>query len=78
MDLHPLLAKQITKHLGEGAIGNPEFASLIKVVSASYESYERDKKITEHAFEISEKEYQDVLQDLKKREHAKKGVYRKS
>lgn len=72
MDLHPLLAKQIAKHLGEGAIDNPEFASIIKVVSASYDSYERDKKITEHAFEISEKEYQDVLLDLKKENTLKK------
>jgi signal transduction histidine kinase len=72
MDLHPLLAKQIAKHLGEDAINHPAFDSLIKAVSSSYESYERDKKITEHAFEISEKEYQDVLQNLKKENTLKK------
>jgi signal transduction histidine kinase len=72
MEMHPLLAKQITKHLGEEALANPEFQSLIKIVSASYESYDRDKKITEHAFEISEREYQDVLQDLKKENDLKK------
>ena len=72
MQIHPLLEKQITKHLGIEALSNPEFASIIKMVSASYESYERDKKITEHAFEISEKEYQDVLNDLKKQNDLKK------
>lgn len=72
MQIHPLLEKQITKHMGIEALSNPEFASIIKMVSASYESYERDKKITEHAFEISEKEYQDVLNDLKKQNDLKK------
>jgi signal transduction histidine kinase/CheY-like chemotaxis protein len=66
MAIHPLLLKQITKHLGPQALDNPEFASIINIVSASYESYERDKKITEHAFQVSEKEYQDVLNNLKK------------
>jgi signal transduction histidine kinase/CheY-like chemotaxis protein len=77
MDIHPLLAKQIAKHLGEGSLENPEFAAIIKIVSASYDSYDRDKKITEHAFEISEKEYQDVLQDLKKENDLKKESIKK-
>ena len=72
MEIHPLLSKQISKYLGDDALDNPQFQKIIKIVSASYESYERDKKITEHAFEISEQEYQDVLLDLKKENDLKK------
>lgn len=72
MAIHPLLLKQITKHLGPQGLENPEFASIINIVSASYETYERDKKITEHAFQVSEKEYQDVLNNLKKEIDLKK------
>lgn len=72
MAIHPLLHKQITKHMGPQALDNPEFAAIINIISASYDTYDRDKKITEHAFQVSEKEYQDVLNNLKREIDLKK------
>ncbi len=63
--LHPLLQKQIGK-----LDIKPELISditeLLETVSKSYISFEKGKRITEHAFEVSEKEYQIVLEDLNK------------
>lgn len=75
--MHPLLAKQISNHIGKEALANPDFQNFIKIISATYVSYERDKKITEHAFEISEKEYQEVLQDLQIENSLKKASIEK-
>lgn len=62
MNYHPLLAKQLAK-LSPDASVPPE---LLLAVSNAYTNFERDKKITEHAFDVSEHEYQQVLKNLKK------------
>jgi signal transduction histidine kinase/ActR/RegA family two-component response regulator len=64
MEHHSILEKQIRKFLTSNYQENEELQKLLETISKSYHSFERDKKIADHAFEISEKEYQNVNADL--------------
>lgn len=66
MPYHTILEKQIERFLPAGLQNNPELAVFLETVSKCYESFEKDKKITEHAFDISEREYQLVTRDLQR------------
>src|ERR1700754_275979 len=62
---HKTLDKQIHKTLSPEHLADPAIQSLLNQVSLSYNSFERDKKLSNHAYSVSEKEYQEVLTDLK-------------
>jgi PAS domain S-box-containing protein len=62
---HQHLEKQIKKHLGDQKIEDERIQKLLDAVSHSYYNYERDKELSEHAFEINEIEYQAVNKKLK-------------
>ena len=64
MEHHSILEKQIRKFLTSNYQENQEIKTLLEVISKSYHAFERDKKIADHAFDISEKEYQNVNADL--------------
>jgi PAS domain S-box-containing protein len=64
MSYHKLLQKQINKHLPEECQDNPAFINFVNAVNDSYLSYERDKELLNHAFSISEKEYQALNDNL--------------
>lgn len=66
MDLHKLLQRQINKNVPADLRDNPSFQSFIKTVNDSYLSFERDKDLMDHSFQESEKEYNDVHENLKK------------
>lgn len=63
-DYHPLLKRLLKKHHSSNQ-NIAENNVFLEAVNRTFLSFERDKKITEHAFEVSEKEYQGVLTDLK-------------
>lgn len=65
MAYHSLLEKQLKKLSMATPSDNTALHGLLDKVSKSYASFERDKQITEHAFQVSEKEYQKVLEDLR-------------
>jgi signal transduction histidine kinase/DNA-binding response OmpR family regulator len=58
MSYHALLEKQVKKLLTEQQLQDESICKFLEVISNSYKSIERDKQISEHAFNISEKEYQ--------------------
>jgi signal transduction histidine kinase/ActR/RegA family two-component response regulator len=64
MEYHSILEKQIRKFLTSNYQENEELKKLLETISKSYHTFERDKNIADHAFEISEKEYQNVNADL--------------
>ncbi|MEY5047555.1 MAG: hypothetical protein RLZZ175_914 [Bacteroidota bacterium] len=68
MDLNRALQKQIQKFLPEELRYDERMIPFYQSISNLYSTYEKDKKLSEHAFEISEKEYQKVLNDLKEQE----------
>ncbi len=57
MAFHPLLEKQIKKLLTEEDLQGESICKFLRIVSDSYATFERDKKISEHAFAVSDKEY---------------------
>lgn len=66
MDMHKLLQRQINKNVPLELQNNPSFQAFIKTVNDSYWSFERDKDLMDHSFQESEKEYNEVNQNLKK------------
>ena len=62
---HNHLERQIKKHLGNGSITDEKIKQLLQAVSNSYDAYERDRELNEHAFFINEQEYQNVNTKLK-------------
>lgn len=64
MPYHSLLKKQITQFLNNTLESNPDLANFLEAVNKSYNLFDRDRKITEHAFDVSEKEYQLATKDL--------------
>src|SRR5690349_11660990 len=61
MQYHKLLEKQIEKALLGQHKYDPAIQEFLKLVDQSYKNYENDQQLTEHAFLVSEKEYQDIL-----------------
>jgi len=61
---HKLLEKQVKKFLTEEQLADESIRQFLDVVNSSYTRFERDKKISDHAFSISEKEYQEVTRHL--------------
>ena len=65
MKLNRLLNKQVLKYLPEGFEPSGEFSLFLQAVSNSYNAYERDIDLLNHAFHISEEEYIDINKKLK-------------
>ena len=72
MESHKLLQRQIKKYLTQNCIENPEFKEFINAVNDSYFAFERDKDLMNHAFQESEKEYNEINYNLKKEYELKK------
>ena len=66
MAYHLLLEKQIKKWLSEHPLQDEAIHNFLAAVNKSYFNFERDKKISEHAFSVSEKEYMEVTRHLQK------------
>ena len=66
MILHKLLQRQIKKHLTEEMLLDPMMNKFISSINDSYNSFDRDKEIIEHAFTVSESEYSEVNHSLQK------------
>jgi signal transduction histidine kinase len=64
MQYHKILEKQIQKTLSDQQLNDPTIQQLLKLVDRSYKNFESDQQLTEHAFLVSEKEYQDILHTL--------------
>ncbi|MES2725490.1 MAG: response regulator [Bacteroidota bacterium] len=69
---HKALEKQISKFLTSEHLGDQNIIAFLDAVSKYYNTFERDKKLSEHAFEVSEREYQKVVLDLKKQDDINK------
>jgi PAS domain S-box-containing protein len=66
MSFNKLLERQIKKYLPEDYILQEHLNRFIQAVNDSYEEYERDRKLFNHAFACSEKEYIQINEQLKR------------
>jgi len=62
---HKLLKRQVTKHLGEQCTGNENFIRFIEAVNDSYHAFDRDKELSDHAFTVSQQEFDEINSRLK-------------
>lgn len=62
---HSLLEKQIKKYLNGNIPQDENVKKLLGAVNESYQNFERDKELNEHAFAISENEYTDINTKLR-------------
>ncbi len=66
MSYHKVLEKQIKKLLPGTCLEDEKMQRFLTTVSNSYDTFEKDKKLSEHAFSVSEKEYQEVTLSLRR------------
>lgn len=71
MEYHSILNKQIKKLLPESYLTDETLKVFLESVSNSYHTFDKSNKITEHAFTISEREYQEVNNFLYKENEIK-------
>ncbi len=66
MKYHKYLEKQIKKHLPDTWSEKPEIEAFLEAINDSFHDFEKDKELTNHAFKMSEEEYAEVNENLKK------------
>lgn len=77
MEYHQQLAQQLKKHFAIGEIMPKGFEAFLEEVNNSYRSFEKDKQALDQAHSKSEKEYQEVLDNLKEQDSIKQHSIRK-
>ena len=77
MAYHKILEKQIDRFLPASMRNETSISEFLDTISKCYDSFEKDKKITEHAFDVSEREYQIVTQDLHEQNEIRKQSIKK-
>ncbi|MEM9992167.1 MAG: hypothetical protein AAF738_10410, partial [Bacteroidota bacterium] len=73
---HKLLQRQLKRHLRTTDWqSNPELLAFVNSIQGSYELYERNKKLSQHASEAADQEYQEITEALRlKKELHEQGV----
>ena len=71
MPYHKILEGQISRLLPKEHLQDEAICNFLAAVSSCYATFERDKKISEHAFDVSEKEYQAATQNLQQQNDIK-------
>jgi signal transduction histidine kinase len=66
---HKLLEKQTARMLTKELLEQESVRKFLELINNSYYNFERDKKISEHAFSVSEKEYQELARHLREQNH---------
>jgi len=62
--MHKLLKRQIEKYLPKVAVDDEGFNIFLSAISESYDSFERDKVLSSHAFALSENDYNEINHKL--------------
>ena len=72
MPYHKILEGQITKLLPDKYRQDEAICNFLATVSNCYATFEKDKKISDHAFDVSEKEYQEATHRLQQQNEIRK------
>lgn len=65
INLHRALLKQVNRYLDKNLLERDDLWQFLTIINQTYENFEKDRQVTEHAFKKSEEEYQIVLKNLK-------------
>ncbi len=69
---HKHLLRLLDKHLSADQLHDAGLSAFIEALDRAFHALEKDKHITEHAFEVSEKEYQEVLRKMERENRDKR------
>jgi len=72
MGYHKLLERQVKKYFPQQLLAQEEIKHFLEAVSSSYFSYDQDRELSSHAFELSEVEYRNLNMELSKEVEQKK------
>jgi len=70
-EYHSILNKQIKKLLPEHYLADQTIRAFLAGVNSSFQGFEKAKKLSDHAFTISEREYQEINTHLQKENEIK-------
>ncbi|HVW95319.1 MAG TPA: response regulator [Mucilaginibacter sp.] len=62
---HKLLERQLKKYSNDELKSNDHFLRFIEAVNDSYQAFDRDKELSDHAFTVSQEEFVQINQQLK-------------
>ncbi|WP_183574722.1 ATP-binding protein [Mucilaginibacter sp. X5P1] len=71
MDYHHLLNKQVKKLLPESYLEDDTIVQFLNAINSSFNNFDRAKNLADHAFNISEQEYQQVTANLREQNEIK-------
>jgi len=71
MDYHHLLNKQVKKLLPESYLEDETIVQFLNAINSSFNNFDRAKNLADHAFNISEQEYQQVTGNLREQNEIK-------
>lgn len=69
---HKHLQRLLDRHLNTDQLNDLGLGAFIEALDRAFHTLEKDKHITEHAFEVSEKEYQEVLRKMERENREKR------
>lgn len=72
MPRHKHLERLVHKHLSHTLISDPVITPFLDSLNVAFQAMERDKQLTEHAFKVSEREYQDALRQIERENREKR------
>ncbi|TFF34730.1 response regulator [Mucilaginibacter psychrotolerans] len=72
MTPHKLLSRQLKKYANQSLLSNADFLRFIEAVNDSYDAFDKDKELSDHAFSISEQEFAEINTRLKEESDLKK------
>ena len=64
MPYHKLLSRQLKKYSTDELGSNEAFLRFIEVVNDSYAAFDRDKDLSDHAFTVSQQEFNEINERL--------------
>lgn len=72
MPRHKHLERLIRKNLPVALLADPGVNAFLDALNDAFQAMERDKQLTEHAFNVSEREYQDALRQIERENREKR------
>ncbi len=69
---HKYLERLVHKHMPVALLGEAGVVAFLDALDDAFQAMERDKQLTEHAFTVSEREYQEALRQIERENREKR------
>jgi hypothetical protein len=72
MARHTYLGRLVNKHLTPAMLEDPKLTAFVEAVNDAFQAMERDRRVTDHAFAVSEREYQEALRKIEREDRERR------